>query len=756
MSSSASSGALRQRRVKMMGAQYAAWLKKPSPHFIAVIPDESDAFTWAVLVTNLDDPFKYGEFIYTFTAGADFPQKPPENLCSHTTNGVFEKGGKICLSMGEFHAKDQGRTDTWRPSLGMPGFAENIANSMICYGDLKGGVRIVEKMSPAAMKLYARQSREHNHKNNGRLSAIFEQFIADHPDLEPVKTLMYGRAQFASHASPYAKTGDTAQGAAATPFDLTAPTLQAGARTASLSLTAMTPSPTPIQVAPSSQQAGTMPATANSIAFIGVAPGAGGAPAMSQHAMMGRNFVMPMGGPGAMGAGFPSASPPVPRMPGGNTPTPSMAPAGSSYAPSARGMAVPPPTHAHTAGTYLAPPPTPPASSGPPPTSMATAAYMHTGTRNIGISSGHSGMATAAAAVAERDGLASAPKVAFIPQQGFNLHNTTSTPSGLYSRNTAALSFQEAAAAAEAAAGTRIAGRINAYVPPPSYIPSKKVAARPSSTKEQMKARNGDVPGLAARQARQPPPSPTPPTPPTSSIAPTVPASEPSSSGPLFPTQALGAYTAPGMSAYGMSLKPVAIPPIVTPIPAPVQVVDAAARPKVTGNTATKSLAIEEKGTPPDKPTELPTLKSSASLAAAVTAVAAAVAASAADDLSDDVDRLLLGDDDAINATINAVNASFDDNGSAMPHPTEHVKPNGHIVGDGVHGDDATDDTDENGADADNAVDDTYGVYETDTGDGDDAESIDDPASKSNPTIKMPQATETNMEDLIDSLLDEQ
>ena len=222
------------RLVRVLTAQYRAWLKSPTPYFVAA-QDEANVLHWTVLVAGLGAPFAGGEFIFTFEAPPEFPHKPPVNLCAHTPNGVFLLGGRICISAGEFHGDAKGetsRTDTWRPSLGMAGFAGCVVNSLICHESLKGGVRIAEVLDPAAMARFAAASRAFNAERNRQLYARLEGVISSHPDLEPVKLLMSVRSKL---GSSNARTGDTAQGAAAAAADTASPFVPAGARNASLS-----------------------------------------------------------------------------------------------------------------------------------------------------------------------------------------------------------------------------------------------------------------------------------------------------------------------------------------------------------------------------------------------------------------------------------------------------------------------------------------------------------------------------------------
>lgn len=176
------------RHMKVMMAQVKNALKKPSELFIP-FPDDMNLDRWVVLICGLEDAHEFGEYFVEFTAGPDFPDKAPKDYTVLTENGVFDLGGKICISLGEFHDKDKGRTDTWRPALGMPGFAANIANVFICYKMLGHGIRIKDyPTDPVLQKEYdrnvarlAKQSYGFNSKHNKHLFDRLENFIKHNP-----------------------------------------------------------------------------------------------------------------------------------------------------------------------------------------------------------------------------------------------------------------------------------------------------------------------------------------------------------------------------------------------------------------------------------------------------------------------------------------------------------------------------------------------------------------------------------------------
>ena len=100
--------------------------------------DEADLDVWYLGVANLGGRCASGEYIFCLRVPPGFPTKPP-SLEALTPNGVYGLGGKICISIGEFHA------DRWRPAIGMLGFAREVLNGMLCPSALggTGGIRIL-------------------------------------------------------------------------------------------------------------------------------------------------------------------------------------------------------------------------------------------------------------------------------------------------------------------------------------------------------------------------------------------------------------------------------------------------------------------------------------------------------------------------------------------------------------------------------------------------------------------------------------
>ena len=170
-----------------MSAQFQEALEENHPNLIPVM-DETDINTWFFLITNLSGVYKGGEYIFCLKAPDTFPARPPQ-FTFLTANGVYEPGGKICISIGEFHAEySAGGSGAfgWRAVLGMNGFAREVVNGMIDPEHLGGGIRILDE-SPALRARRAAASVSYNQRHHADLVALFQKFEEDHPDQLVVK-----------------------------------------------------------------------------------------------------------------------------------------------------------------------------------------------------------------------------------------------------------------------------------------------------------------------------------------------------------------------------------------------------------------------------------------------------------------------------------------------------------------------------------------------------------------------------------------
>jgi ubiquitin-protein ligase len=170
-----------------MQFQYKAACEAGHPHLLPLM-DERDVRQWYFLVVNLPRPYAGGEYIFRLTAKETFPHDPP-SFEFITKNGVFSPGGKVCISIGEFHANSAaGETGAygWRPSLGMLGFAREVVNGLIDPDHLGGGIR-VRNDPPAKKAKLAAASAAYNWDAHGPLMARFLRFADDHPRHKAVR-----------------------------------------------------------------------------------------------------------------------------------------------------------------------------------------------------------------------------------------------------------------------------------------------------------------------------------------------------------------------------------------------------------------------------------------------------------------------------------------------------------------------------------------------------------------------------------------
>jgi ubiquitin-conjugating enzyme E2 J2 len=180
------------RQQKILKHQFKFAIKCDLQNLLVII-DDSDISTWYFKILNLPEPYLDGEYIFKLKADESFPKTPPI-FSFLTPNGVFEPGGKICISIGEFHKKDYDEPDGsnpsegsygWRPALGMIGFAREVINGMIVSDHLMSGVRIVKSTIAQKVDL-ANDSVRHNRKTYHDLNKLFDEVEIDHPDLKSV------------------------------------------------------------------------------------------------------------------------------------------------------------------------------------------------------------------------------------------------------------------------------------------------------------------------------------------------------------------------------------------------------------------------------------------------------------------------------------------------------------------------------------------------------------------------------------------
>ncbi len=208
--------AINPRLVKILQSQYKIALRG-HPNLLPLM-DEADPRVWYWMIAGVDAPFLGGEYIFKLTAPDEFPHAPPK-FEFITKNGVYEPGGAICISIGEFHANDKpGKTGEsgWRAALGMLGFAVQVYNGLINFLSLDSGIRII-KTTDVVKAQYAKASSAWNMKHFKTIAEEFEELISQEPGSEFSRAVRIGRegrppaAPVAASTAVPATTAKTAQ-----------------------------------------------------------------------------------------------------------------------------------------------------------------------------------------------------------------------------------------------------------------------------------------------------------------------------------------------------------------------------------------------------------------------------------------------------------------------------------------------------------------------------------------------------------------
>ena len=170
----------------IIGAQIKKIIKLDEKYYTAII-DPKNIQTVYVLIRNLPDDYKNGEYFYKLHIPEEFPDKAP-SFYALTPNGVFELGGQICISIGTFHQTDfvnnKHGTYGWRPAIGLSGFILNgIVNAMLHFDSSDKGIRINIETSENKQKK-AKESIEYNNKHYSYIKNLFDSLKESNSNLK--------------------------------------------------------------------------------------------------------------------------------------------------------------------------------------------------------------------------------------------------------------------------------------------------------------------------------------------------------------------------------------------------------------------------------------------------------------------------------------------------------------------------------------------------------------------------------------------
>src|SRR3989304_8041079 len=138
---------------RMMG-QFKKATKEPD-EYIKYAINESNCYEWYILISGLlgeKDEYKDCEFIFRLNLPKNFPYAPPE-FYALTPNGFYAYNKKVCISIGEYHADD------YRTTLGVSGFAMELANGLINWKSMGHGINLLTTSINEKIN-YSQKSRE--------------------------------------------------------------------------------------------------------------------------------------------------------------------------------------------------------------------------------------------------------------------------------------------------------------------------------------------------------------------------------------------------------------------------------------------------------------------------------------------------------------------------------------------------------------------------------------------------------------------
>jgi ubiquitin-conjugating enzyme E2 J2 len=140
---------------KRLTREYLAIEKSPTPYFVAR-PLESNILEWHYVLTGpKDTPYEGGEYHGVVIFPAQYPFKPP-GIKMFTPNGRFKTNFKLCLSMSDYHRKNQLiLADTWNPAWSVSTILTGLLSFMLedteTTGSVTTGIREKKQLANESM-----------------------------------------------------------------------------------------------------------------------------------------------------------------------------------------------------------------------------------------------------------------------------------------------------------------------------------------------------------------------------------------------------------------------------------------------------------------------------------------------------------------------------------------------------------------------------------------------------------------------------
>lgn len=205
-------------RTRALLNQFARATKAPSDH-LKFCRDSEDIGRWYILVHSLagnDDEFVGAEILFRLDAPDNFPNAPPK-LAALTANGVYEPGGSICISVGEYHSNN------YLAALGMEGFAQQIVSGLVGWKSLGTGIRLCQTTAAEKARL-SRASRAYNLKHNSAIVKMLNEQYATYSARFPAAPGVGGQGAGAPATGGTETAKQAASAGSAPTAGITAPT----------------------------------------------------------------------------------------------------------------------------------------------------------------------------------------------------------------------------------------------------------------------------------------------------------------------------------------------------------------------------------------------------------------------------------------------------------------------------------------------------------------------------------------------------
>ena len=128
----------------------------------------TDIKVWYLLFHDIagdENEYVGGSYLCKLVIPDNFPADPPQ-FYMLTPNGLYGCDGKVCVSIGEFHA------NSYPATIGVTGFAEALVSGLIGWKSMSAGTRLLTTTIEEKKRL-ATASVAYNAANYSEIMALF-------------------------------------------------------------------------------------------------------------------------------------------------------------------------------------------------------------------------------------------------------------------------------------------------------------------------------------------------------------------------------------------------------------------------------------------------------------------------------------------------------------------------------------------------------------------------------------------------------